>query len=157
MSYDIVLDKSNFPLDTAIAYAKQYYDKETFDHAMRVMGYVATNAAIPQQYKMPCMALAVMHDLVEDTEFKGKYISNNYEIFRIALEKLTKPKQMSYKDYCRNLSASCSDRHSLENHNAAVLMAYWVKLADMKDHLTLKETLTDKLKEKYLEGLAELL
>jgi hypothetical protein len=32
-----------------------------------------------------------------------------------------------------------------------------VKLADMKDHLMLKETLTDKLKEKYLTGLAELL
>ena len=36
-------------------------------------------------------------------------------------------------------------------------IAYWVKLADMKDHLTLTDTLTEKLKEKYLRGLAILL
>ena len=35
--------------------------------------------------------------------------------------------------------------------------AYWVKLADMKDHLAQTETLTDKLKEKYLAALPYLL
>lgn len=35
--------------------------------------------------------------------------------------------------------------------------AYWVKLADMKDHLSLTDTLTDKLKEKYLSGMRYLL
>lgn len=34
---------------------------------------------------------------------------------------------------------------------------YWVKIADMKDHLSQKETLTERLKEKYLEGLVILL
>lgn len=36
-------------------------------------------------------------------------------------------------------------------------IAYWVKIADMKDHLIQTATLTDKLKEKYLRGLAILL
>ena len=34
---------------------------------------------------------------------------------------------------------------------------YWVKLADMKDHLTQTGTLTDELKEKYLKALPYLL
>ena len=146
-----------FPLDQAIAIAKHYYDKKTFDHAIRVMGYVAANGAIPQQYRENCMALAIMHDLVEDTKFKIENISQEYEIFQIALQKLTKPQDMDYVDYCRQLSASCPDRLLWENDAISVKMAYWVKLADMKDHLTLKDTLTDKLKAKYLEGLAELL
>ena len=35
--------------------------------------------------------------------------------------------------------------------------AYWVKMADMKDHLSQTDTLTDKLKEKYLTALPYLL
>lgn len=35
--------------------------------------------------------------------------------------------------------------------------AYWVKLADMKDHLAQTDTLTDKLKDKYLTALPYLL
>lgn len=157
MSHDIIFDKASFPLDTAISYARYYYDDKTFNHAMRVMGYVATNEAIPPRDKMNCMALAVMHDLAEDTDFKIENISDDYGVFKVALQKLTKPKQMSYKDYCRHLSASCPDRTPPENHRLAVQMAYFVKLADMKDHLSLKDTLTDNLKAKYLEGLAELL
>ena len=34
---------------------------------------------------------------------------------------------------------------------------YWVKIADMKDHLAQTDTLTDKLKEKYIEALPYLL
>lgn len=157
MSYDIVRDKASFPLDQAIGYARHFYNKETFEHAMRVMGYVATNQIIPEADRINCMALAVMHDLAEDTDFRIENISNHYEIFKIALQKLTKPKSKKYSEYCRELSASCPERAPLENHNLAVKMAYYVKLADMKDHLNLKETLTDRLKEKYLEGLAELL
>lgn len=35
--------------------------------------------------------------------------------------------------------------------------AYYVKLMDVKDHLMQRETLTDKLKNKYTEALSYLL
>ncbi len=141
------LDKEPVQVSDAIRIAKEYYSKEEYDHAMRVAGYVAENMSIPYQYRDDCVCLAIMHDLIEDTKYQGySYLPQN---FRKALLLLTKPKDVSYVDYCRRLR--CIDN----THYA--LCAYWVKLADMKDHLTLKETLTDKLKAKYLEGLAELL
>ena len=35
--------------------------------------------------------------------------------------------------------------------------AWWVKIADMKDHLAQRDTLTEKLRDKYLEALPHLL
>ena len=86
----------------------------------------------------------------EDTDFSESYNFQSLpEYFKNALILLTKPKEVSYVDYCKELR--CTDFTNWK------MCAYWVKLADMKDHLCQKETLTDKLKEKYLEGLAELL
>jgi hypothetical protein len=141
------LDREAMKVSDAMKIAKEFYSKEGYDHAMRVAGYVAENMSIPHSYRDECVCLAIMHDLIEDTEYKGySYLPGN---FKKALLLLTKPKDMSYVDYCKKLRC-------IDNTNYA-MCAYWVKLADMKDHLTLKETLTDNLKVKYLEGLAELL
>ena len=141
------LDPKPMNISTSLKLAKEYYSPTQYDHAMRVAGYVAENMSIPHDYRDECICLAVMHDLIEDTDFK---LSTYYpENFSKALLLLTKPKDMSYVDYCKRLR--CTDYINYE------MCAYWVKLADMKDHLCLKETLTDKLKAKYLEGLAELL
>lgn len=145
-----MLDNKNpMTVSTALSLAKQYYTKKGYEHAMRVAGYVSEMMIIPNEYRDECVCLAIMHDLLEDTEFKYKTSAGYPVYFGKALELLTKPKDMSYVDYCKQLR--CTDYIDYK------MCAYWVKLADMKDHLCQKETLTDKLKAKYLEGLAELL
>ena len=142
-----MLDKgSSMSVACALKIAKEYYDTEGYSHAMRVAGYVAENMTIPYEYRDECICLAIMHDLIEDTDFNPSYLPGN---FKKALLLLTKPEDMDYVDYCKRLR--CTDNTNYQ------MCAHWVKLADMKDHLCLKETLTPKLKEKYLEGLAELL
>ena len=143
----MALDREPMKISTALKLAKEYYSKSGYDHAMRVAGYVAENMSIPPEYRDDCVCLAIMHDLIEDTDFKlASYYPEN---FSKALLLLTKPKEMSYVDYCKKLRCV--------NYSNYQMCAYFVKLADMKDHLNLKDTLTDKLKNKYLEGLAVLL
>ena len=127
---------------------KQYYDEATYDHAQRVADYVLESGLVPITMWEDCIKLALMHDLIEDTDYKGEDLPPR---FKEALMLLTKPKGMKYVDYCKQLKP-------YRGYATAVqLAAYYVKLADMKDHLAQKETLTDRLKQKYLEGLAELL
>ena len=137
----------------AFDFAKKFYDEKTYQHAMRVSGYISQNYAIPDILVSDCIALAIMHDLLEDTKFEindTQLHREEYSQFVLALKFLTKEKDETYKEYCKCLSSnSCT--------TLAHLCAYFVKLADMKDHLNLKDTLTDRLKNKYLEGLAILL
>ena len=146
----MALDKEPIRLSYALRMAKEYYPKDKYDHAMRVMQYVADNEMIPSEYREECLALAIMHDLIEDTDFEARDLPDDYCNFRNALILLTKRKDAKYTDYCNQIaSKKCTTSYSI--------CAYFVKLADMKDHLMLKDTLTDRLKEKYLAGLAELL
>ncbi len=141
-----MLDRESMKISKALELAANYYDEKTYLHAMRVAGYVAQNMTIPYEYRDECVALAICHDLIEDTECK---ISNFPDNFKEALKLLTKSKEENYVDYCKKLRPTRGTNY--QN------CAYWVKLADMKDHLSLTDTLTDKLKEKYLSGLAVLL
>lgn len=144
------LDRRNsVTIETALQLAHKHYDEKTFNHAMRVAAYVASNHAIRSSYKNDCIALAIMHDLVEDTSYNAEELKYESSNFYKALQLLTKKDDVSYVEYCRELHPTEGDPY--------IYCAYMVKLADMKDHLMLKETLTDKLKEKYLTGLAELL
>ena len=129
----------------AIRYASNYSDK-TFSHVMRVAAIVAENRIIPVDLMDDCISLAIMHDLLEDTDCKPSDLPEN---FGRALNLLTKQDGVSYEDYCKNIKDAC-----ISNYGRC---AYWVKLADIKDHLSLTDTLTDKLKEKYLNGLRYLL
>lgn len=141
------LDREPITVSTAMKLAKRYYSEKEYEHAMRVAGYVAEMMIIPPDYRDECICLAIMHDLIEDTKFE--YAAYMPEYFGKALELLTKPKEVSYVDYCKKLR--CTDYTNYK------MCAYYVKLADMKDHLCQTETLTDKLKAKYLEGMAYLL
>ena len=141
------LDKYPALIGYALRMAKKYYSKEGYDHAIRVMQYVADNEMIPYEYRNVCLALAVMHDLLEDTEY-----SMNYGLckdFRDALNLLTKPKDMDYIEYINTI-------RDTSNYDYKKCV-WWVKLADMKDHLAQTDTLTDKLKDKYLKALPYLL
>lgn len=131
----------------AILTARKYYDENTFYHAMRVAAYVADDNLVSNSDKDNCIILAIMHDLLEDTDYE----TSEYSFISCHLEEclilLTRTKEVSYDDYLKNI------KENYVTHPEA----YWVKLADMKDHLSLTDTLTDKLKEKYLSGLRYLL
>lgn len=140
------LDNTPTSVSYALKMAKQYYPKDKYDHAIRVMGYVAENEMIPYDHKDDCIALAIMHDLIEDTEYTGSGLPQN--MYK-ALKVLSKPKDEDYIAYIKRIK-EC-------NHTDWGMCAYWVKLADMKDHLAQTETLTDRLKDKYLKALPYLL
>lgn len=57
----------------AIKVARKYYDESTYYHAMRVAGYVVNDNLIPRDKMERCVALAIMHDLQEDTEFDSYF------------------------------------------------------------------------------------
>ena len=140
------MDREPMKVSKAMELAARYYDENTYAHAMRVAGYVAQNMTIPYEYRDECVALAICHDLIEDTECSVVGFPDN---FGEALKLLTKPKGEDYVEYCKRLRPTRGTHY--QN------CAYWVKLADMKDHLILTDTLTEKRKEKYLAGLAVLL
>lgn len=142
----MALDKEPVKLSYALRVAKKYYPKDKYDHAIRVMQYVADNEMIPQQYREDCLVLAVMHDLLEDTEYIGNALPENTNK---ALNLLTKPKGKDYIEYIKEI------RDTL--HINWRMCAWGVKLADMKDHLAQTETLTEKLRDKYLAALPYLL
>lgn len=136
----------------ALQWARTYYPQDKFYHACRVAEFVMANDAIPSDLKEQCYIVALLHDLLEDTDFNIELVENA-EIFYYhdfihpiskALLQLTHDKKKdSYEEYIAKIPKGG--------------IAYWVKIADMKDHLTQTATLTDKLKEKYLRGLAILL
>lgn len=148
-------------LNAIDTFVKSKYDKDTYDHARRVMIYTRHNYGIFTENNIGDInflsALALCHDLVEDTETTYDEIidvlvsenASTITIYRFLrnLRMLTRDENVTYEKYILNIS---SKRH-------AYIPAYMVKIADMKDHLSLKETLTPKLKEKYISALAELL
>lgn len=142
----MALDKDTIRVTDALRIAKQYYPKDKYDHAMRVMQIVADNEIIPYEYQHDCLVLAIMHDLVEDTEYRPILLPEN---FKNALMLLTKPKEMDYIEYIKKIRST--------GHINYKMCAWWVKLADMKDHLAQTETLTEKLRDKYLAALPYLL
>ena len=109
----------------ALRQAKEYYDNDTYDHAIRVAINVADNPLIPDKLMDLSISLAIMHDLLEDTSYE-EYNTIPREIER-SLKLITKTE------------------------------VYWVKIADIKDHLEQTKTLTEELKNKYLEALPYLL
>ena len=63
----------------AIHAARAYYDKETFDHAKRVADYISDNEAIPIDIRNECWCVAMMHDLLEDTDYEPYELYPDYE------------------------------------------------------------------------------
>lgn len=132
----------------ALSVARKHYDHDGLDHALRVAEFVYNNNMIDNEIKTTCIVLAIMHDLVEDTSFTLTNTMGDFDNHIMeCLELLTKDKNEDYEQYIMKIKSN--SRYCPE--------AYWVKIADIKDHLSLKETLTDRLKEKYLNGLSILL
>lgn len=134
---------------TLLHYAANYLPKHIYEHSVRVMLYVMCNEFIPKHLHGKCIRAAIAHDLLEDGGVAVHNLPKLDDTVFEALELLTKPQSESYVEYIKDIAeARGSD---------AGQVAYWVKMADMKDHLSKTETLTDKLKNKYLEALPFLL
>ncbi|MBD5459802.1 MAG: hypothetical protein HDR26_02500 [Lachnospiraceae bacterium] len=131
----------------ALKMAKEYYDPVTYDHALRVATYLADNEMIPDSIEDNCIALGIMHDLLGDTCYgmRGEEVADPH--FRKCLEIIAEPIDADDAEYIKNIK-----------ENARMYPeAYWVKIADIKDHLAQTNTLTNKRKNKYLKVLAGLL
>ena len=131
----------------ALRTAKQYYNPDTYKHALRVASFVADNIFIPDSKMDNCIALAIMHDLEEDTNWDKNKCYELDEYLKESIGLITRKKNVSYIEYIKNI----------KENMVLYPEVYWVKIADMKDHLAQTDTLTDKFKEKYIEALPYLL
>lgn len=129
--------------------AVTYLPEEVYKHSLRVMLYVMCNDSIPQDIHDDCILVAIAHDLMEDGGLNACDFPELDDDVWAAIQCITKHKDDQYIDYIKNIKGSRGMRHGQ--------IAYWVKMADMKDHFSQKDTLTDHLKKKYLEALPYLL
>lgn len=140
--------------------AEKYYDQDTLNHAVRVARNVYESSVIklynPTNFEYQLLVdAALLHDILEDTQYgfdEDEWKDDPYglQVFEI-VNCLTKPRYEKYDSYIRKVSNEVYDYKGNGKY------AYMVKIADMMDHLKQKETLTDKLKEKYLVALPYLL
>lgn len=150
---------------TALKICAENYDGGTMLHASRVAGYVLNNPMVRDNLIEICLIVALCHDLIEDTDYTLEDMKRDFKpyddnflwhgkepstVVTEAVEILTKDKKEKYDDYISRVKEKSS-------HSLAGEVAYWVKIADIKDHLSQKETLGERRKEKYLSGLAILL
>ena len=126
------------------------YNEETFSHCARVTKYALENVCLRSNVEREIASIIAMcHDLLEDTSVSvediNKAIGCNCPLVINTLKALTKEKHEPYVEYIKRIKSN------------DYIYPYVVKLADMKDHLTQRETLTDRLKEKYWNALPYLL
>lgn len=128
-------------LNKVIHICYKWYDNDTFLHCVRVLAYLNQDILfkfIPQENQNDLKALALCHDLLEDTNI---LLSDDFSILidlGISFDKLqilTRNKNQSYDEYIKLCLNDSSTRI--------------VKCADMCDHLSHEDTLTERLKNKY--------
>lgn len=143
----------------AVIIAQAHLSSEGFAHSLKVAEYaLELKAAIGHKAKRDSVFIVgILHDVLEDAPeeqreaLKLSFQEGLPEGCYDALVGLTHDKtSMDYDTYCQSIKSFAQRSENGE-------IAYLVKLADMKDHLSRVETLTDKLKEKYLSGLRFLL
>lgn len=116
----------------------KYYSKKKINHATRVAEYAAIKAEEIHLNSTRAYMIGLAHDLLEDTECPEEELvaaigETNYNSVIL----LTKSNEQEYEDYIRKII------ESKDNY------AFIVKQADIKDHMTLSNTLTEKLLNKY--------
>lgn len=120
----------------------KYYSRKKIGHAIRVAEYAAIRAEETHLNSIRAYMIGLAHDLLEDTECPKEELiaaigENNYN----SVVLLTKSNDQEYEDYIRKIV------ESKDNY------AFIVKQADMKDHMTLSNNLTEKLLNKYVSVL----
>ena len=135
-NYDITKVNKLFNL------AVQYYPKKKLAHALRVAEYATAKASALKMDTTKIYMIALAHDLLEDTECPKEDLISILGIESYnSVVLLTKDAQENYEDYIHKILDAGDD------------YAFVVKQADMKDHMTLTDTLTEKLRDKYIPVL----
>lgn len=141
---------------------KLYYQDSTYKHSFQVCEIVIKilykDMHLDEYYFI--QAVAYGHDLLEDTLFaKEEDLSKFDEDFIKAISYLTRDKKKeSYKDYIIKIKTFYEDSKSKSEYGKKLAEAvYYVKLADLFDHLSRIKTLKPSLKKRYLEALDILL
>ena len=135
-NYDITKVNKLFNL------AVQYYPKKKLAHALRVAEYATAKASALKMDTVKTYMIALSHDLLEDTECPKEDLISILGIESYnSVVLLTKDAQDNYEDYIHKILDAGDD------------YAFVVKQADMKDHMTLTDTLTEKLRDKYIPVL----
>lgn len=141
---------------------KNFYQDSTYEHSFQVCEIIIKilykDMHLDEYYFI--QAVAYGHDLLEDTLFaKEEDLSKFDEDFIKAISYLTRDKKKeSYKDYIIKIKTFYEDSKSkLEYEKKLAETIYYVKLADLFDHLSRVKTLKPSLKKRYLEALDILL
>ena len=93
-------------------------------------------------------AVALGHDLLEDTDFReSEYWNRLSKEMQACLILISKGQEESYNHYIQSIRCLYDDKASLSE------CVYIVKLADIIDHLMRYKTLSDSLKKRYLKAL----
>ena len=137
-------------IEEAKKLAEKYLDEKTYQHSERVARYTMENRMIPEHLRERCIALAWIHDVWEDSDCGTEEILALDETRRLV-------KYMNYITHGKNEKSYEDYIISIKNAQTIYPEVWWVKLADMKDHLSQRDTLTDRLKNKYANALAILL
>lgn len=120
----------------------KYYSKKKLRHAIRVAKYAAIRAEEIHLNSIRAYIIGLAHDLLEDTECpEEELIAAIEETNYNSVVLLTKSNDQEYEDYIHKIVES-KDSY-----------AFIVKQADMKDHMTLSNNLTEKLLNKYASVL----
>ena len=120
---------------------EKWYNDDIFFHCARVVRNLEADMLfqfIPQENQNDLRALAICHDLLEDTE-----IANSEDLNRLIELGVSAPK-LKILTRNRNDSYNKYIQICLSNLDTRI-----VKCADMCDHLSQKSTLTPRLKDKY--------
>lgn len=127
--------------------AEKYYPKNKLKHAIRVAGFAAKEAQTRNDItSKAAFIVGIAYDLLEDTECSKDELEEaiGSNLLTTVLI-LTKPDDNSYDEYIRQVLDSGDS------------LAILIKRADMKDHFTQEDSLTDKLINKYLPHIKEFL
>lgn len=136
MGYDIAKVGGLF------SFAAQYYPKKKLTHALRVAEYATVKADALRMDQTKAYMIGLAHDLLEDTDCpKEELMTILGEDSYKSVVLLTKDVQEKYEDYIHKVLDSKDE------------YAFIVKQADMKDHMSLTDTLTEKLRDKYVPVL----
>ena len=141
MSYSMeIVNFEQTACELARQMAERSLSERGYQHTLRVVEY-AEQIALRDRANVPmCKVAAYLHDVLEDSDRYSKIEIAQLFGFPILeiVELLTHNKEEdTYEEYIDKIFQGCAE-------------AIVVKRADMKDHLLQKETLTPKLKEKYL-------
>ena len=134
----------------AIILANKYLPPKKLAHSLRVVQYALEDFDFCEYGNLTAndiFPVALLHDVVEDTECTFDDLKESgLSLYLIkCLKDLTKNPGENYLDYIQRCVGNGSS------------LSLLVKRADMKDHLLLEDTLTDKLKDKYLPAIPYLL